>query len=71
MKVTAEIVKGIQKGTSSTFTVDTPRDLNTARSIANYVGKFYPELGIKYTTSVDYPKNQITITANPVVRSKK
>lgn len=66
MKVSADVVKSIPKGSSSTFKVDTPRDLNTARSIANYVTRFYPELGIRYSTSVNFATNEITITANKV-----
>lgn len=71
MKVSADVVKSIPKGSSSTFKVDAPRDLNTARSIAAYVTRFYPELGIRYSTAVNFSTNEITITANPVAKSKK
>lgn len=71
MKVTADVVKNIPRGTAHTFKVDTPRDLNTARSIANYVSKFYPELGVKFTTSVNYPTNEITITSVILDKAKK
>ena len=70
MKVTAQIIKGITKGSSSTFKVDTPRNLNTARATACYVGKMYPELGVKYSCKINYPTLEITITANKVSKNK-
>jgi len=70
LKITADIIKGIKKGTSSTFKVGTPRDLNTARSLASYVSRIYPELGAKYSCVVNYAKNEVTITANPVSKKR-
>lgn len=63
MKVTTEILKSIPKGSSSTFKVDSPRDLNTARTLANYVARFYPELGIRFSCKVNYATNEITISS--------
>lgn len=63
MKVTTEIIKSIPRGSASTFKVDSPRDLNTARTLASYVSRFYPELGAKYSCKVDYTTNEITISS--------
>lgn len=71
MKVTADLVKRIPKGSSTTVKVDSPRDLNTARSITNYVRRFYPELGVRYSCSVNYSTNEVTITSIPVEKTKQ
>jgi len=61
--VTVDAILAIEKGESKTFKVNHPRQLGSARVTANYVQKNYPENGLKYSCSCDYPRLLVTITA--------
>ena len=70
MKVSTKDILGIKSGTSTTFQCDHPKQLNTARGLACYAGRMYPENKIKYSCSIDWNCNQITITANPIAKKR-
>ena len=66
MKVGVKEILNIPKGGKKTFKVDKPKDLFCVRSSASYAHLSNPELGVKFKTSINRPKLEITIFSIPV-----
>ena len=65
-KVTTDDIRAIKSGTSVTYTVGRPKELASIKVRAYMLNSQEPELGKKYSCSLNYLKRQITITANPL-----
>ena len=63
-KVTMQDIREIKIGTSVTFTVDRPKDINSIRNRAYYINTQEPELKKRYSCSANFRNRTITITAN-------
>jgi len=63
MKVTSENIRAIRPGTSKTFKVAHPRDIDVARVLAYRLTKMEPESGKRYSCKADFANRKITITA--------
>jgi len=64
--VTSDDIRSIRVGTSVTFTLRHPKEAQTVRALASYLGSTEPEKGKKYSVSVDYKNRKATVTANPL-----
>ena len=71
MKVTTKDILNIKKGTSCTFRCDHPKNMNCAKQLACYAHRMHPEMNVTYSCHLNWDNNEITITANPVVKPKK
>lgn len=65
-KVTMQDIRAIKIGTSVTFTVDHPKDINSIRNRAYNINTQEPELKKRYSCATNFRNRTITITANPV-----
>lgn len=63
MKISSEDIRAIPVGTSTTFIVDHPRRIDTAKTLAYRLNAL--EEGKRYTCKSNFAKRKITITANP------
>lgn len=74
MKATVAQMKVLPPGAKVTYKVDHPKELQVIRQTASYTGLTYPELGIKFKTSINRVKMEITIEAisseKPKMRKK-
>ncbi len=71
MKIGQEEIKAIPPGTKAVFKVDHPKQFNCIKSAASYVHLTFPELGVRYSTSINRPKMEITVEAIPVDKKLK
>lgn len=63
MKISSEDIRAIPVGTSTTFIVDHPRRIDTAKTLAYRLNALE---GKRYTCKSNFAKRRITITSNPV-----
>lgn len=64
-KVTMEDIRSIKIGTSVTFRVETPRDIQSVRNRAYLINVSEPELNKRFSCEANFRNRTITITANP------
>lgn len=64
MKVTKEDIRSIKVGTSVTFQVTHPRQINSVKTMAYQIRSTEPELKKKFSCVSDYKNRKVTITAN-------
>ena len=65
-KVTTDDLRAIKANETKVFYVPTPRDIQSARSMAYTLTKVEPELGIRFRTWTDFDELKLTITAEKV-----
>jgi len=63
MKVTSDDIRAIKPGTSKTFKVTHPRDIDVARALAYRLTKIEPEANKRYSCKTDFANRKITISA--------
>lgn len=61
MKVSVEQMKALVPGAKITYKADHPKELQNIRQTASYTCLTYPELGIKFKTSINRPKMEVTL----------
>lgn len=61
MKVTVEQMKALRPGAKVTYKADHPKELQNIRMTACYTHLTYPELGVRFKTTICRPKMEITI----------
>lgn len=66
LKVTMQDIRSIKIGTSVTFTVESPRDVQSVRNRAYFINVSEPELKKVFSCAADFKNRKITVTANPV-----
>ena len=64
--VTMDDIRSIKIGTSVTFSVDHPRDVQSVRNRAYFINVSEPELGKRFACAADFKNRKITVTANPL-----
>lgn len=65
-KITMQDIRNIKVGSSSTFTVDHPREIDTIRTLAYKLNSMEPELKRRFSCSSDFKNRKVTVTANPL-----
>lgn len=66
VKVTMEDIRSIKVGTSVTFRVETPRDVQSVRNRAYFINVSEPELKKRFSCEANFKDREITVTANPL-----
>ena len=62
-KITSADVRLIKEGQSKLFHVPNVKDIRTAQTLAYRLGRFEPELGVTFSTSVNFDDLSIKIMA--------
>lgn len=65
-RITKDDVRNIKVGSSVTFQVNHPREINVVKVFAYRLNSEEPELRRKYSCKSDYKNNKVTVTANPL-----
>lgn len=63
MKVSSKNIRSIMPGTSKTFKVAHPRDIDVAKALAYRLNSLEPEAKKRYSCKADFANRKITITA--------
>lgn len=63
---TMDDLRAIKLGTSVTYTVGERKELHSIRNRSSWLNNYEPELGKRYSCSVNLKMKQITVTANPI-----
>lgn len=69
-KVGKDELSTIRPGESRTYKVSSPKELQNVRASASYTHLTYPELGVKFKSSINRAKLEITVSAIAVNDSK-
>lgn len=70
MKVSVEQMKALSPGAKVTYKAEHPKELQNIRQTASYTCLTYPELGIKFKTSINRSKMEITLEVIAVEKPK-
>lgn len=63
MKVLKNDIRSIKPGTTTTFTVDHPRYINSVKTMASHLNTQEPELRKRFVCKSDYKRCRVSVTA--------